>query len=157
MNNMNFQKTEEKTYWLCILNRKNWEVVKKENVWGVSERHKNQLNKAKIGDVFIFYTISELTGRERTESEITGIFEVASKPYKDNKKLFSSVGTRHFGEIFPYRIKVKPLEIFENPIAFRPLTKKLSFITNKKRWSLHLLGAAMKAIPKEDYDLLASM
>ena len=32
-------------YWLCILNRKNFEIVKEKNVWGVSKRHKNQFYK----------------------------------------------------------------------------------------------------------------
>jgi len=30
------------TYWLCITNREDWEIIKKNNIWGVPEkRHKN--------------------------------------------------------------------------------------------------------------------
>jgi len=30
------------TYWLCITNREDWEIIKKNNIWGVTEkRHKN--------------------------------------------------------------------------------------------------------------------
>lgn len=142
-------------YWLCILNRANWEVVKKNNIWGVSERHKNQINSTKIGDVLVFYAISEIVNKERKESEITGIYGVASEPYKDSKKIFSSIG-RSFGEIFPYRINIKPIKIFEKPIPFKPLVGKIKFITNKKVWSSHLLGRAMRIIPKEDYEIIYS-
>lgn len=35
------------TYWLCITNEENWQVVKQKNVWGVAQRHKNTIAKVK--------------------------------------------------------------------------------------------------------------
>ena len=44
------------------------------------------------------------------------------------------------GETFPWRVKIKPIKIFDKPIKFKPLIPKLKFITNKKKWSGHLMG-----------------
>jgi len=144
----------EKTHWLCILNRENWNIVKRESVWGVSERHRKQINKAKIGDALVFYCVGETFGGEKREPEITGICEVASKPYKDSKKIFSSVGKQ---DIFPYRVRVKPIKIFEESIAFKPLVDKMNFIRNKKRYASHIFGKTMRTIPKEDYEVIMSL
>ena len=144
----------EPNYWLCILNRKNFEIVKEKNIWGVSKRHKNQIYKTKVGDILVFYVIGEIINNEKVGSEIVGIYKVVSEPYKDTTRIFSSVGTRNFGEIFPYRIKIAPVKIPKKPISFKKLVPELKFITNKKRWSLHLLGGAMRVIPKEDYETI---
>jgi len=60
-------------------------------------------------------------------------------------------------ETFPLRIKLKPIKIFEKPVEFKSLIPKLKFITNKRKWSGHLMGKAMRQIPKEDYDIIMSM
>ncbi len=58
-------------------------------------------------------------------------------------------------ETFPLRIKLKPVKIFDKPVKFKPLIPKLKFITNRKKWSGHLMGKAMREIPEEDYRLIA--
>ena len=60
-------------------------------------------------------------------------------------------------ETFPLRIKVKQVQIFKNPVEFKPLIPKLKFITNKKKWSGHLMGKAMRTIPQEDFELIGRM
>jgi hypothetical protein len=37
------------TYWLCITNEENWNVVREKNIWGVAERHRNTIAKVKKG------------------------------------------------------------------------------------------------------------
>ena len=54
-------------------------------------------------------------------------------------------------------INLKPLRIFQTPVEFKPLIPKLKFIKNKKKWSGHLMGKAMREIPKEDYELIMSL
>jgi len=46
--------------------------------------------------------------------------------------------------------------IFAPPIEFKPLIPNLAFITNKKQWSGHIRGQAMRTIPEEDYRLIMS-
>jgi len=126
--------------------------VKKNKVWGVSERHKNQINRTKVGDKLAFYLISEVKGKERLEPAIGGVAEVASEVFVDRKKIFPSAKVE--GEVYPYRIKIKNLEIFKPEKPFKPLIERLNFITNKRRYSGHLLGKAMRIIPQEDFELM---
>ena len=84
------------------------------------------------------------------KTSIGGIFEVVSEPYEDSKKIFKS--PPHLNETYPLRIKIKPLKLGE--VDFKSLIPKLKFITNKKKWSGHLMGKAMREIPEEDYKLI---
>jgi len=147
---------EKVTYWLCITNEANWHVVKDKNIWGVAKRHKNTISKVNAGDTFLMYLKQEKINDEIKESRIAGIFEAASTVYTDDKKIFQvpiGMGT----ETFPLRIKVKPVQIFKKPVVFKPLIPKLKFITNKNKWSGHLMGKAMRTIPKDDFVLIGSM
>ena len=47
------------TYWLCITNEENWQVVKQRNVWGVAERHRNTIAKVILGDTLLMYLKQE--------------------------------------------------------------------------------------------------
>jgi len=143
-------------YWLCILNERNWNVVKSKGIWGVSERHKNTIEKVEIGDKLIFYLVQEKTGEGILPSRIAGIGEAISKSFKDSSRIFSSKGFSS-SETFPYRIKVRLEIILEKPLEFKPLIPKLSFIKNKRRWTGHIMGKAMRRIPKEDYETIVSM
>jgi len=57
-------------------------------------------------------------------------------------------------ELFPLRVRLKPVDIFKKPVAFKPLIPGLQFITNKKKWSGHLMGKAMRQISKEDFEVI---
>ena len=46
-------------YWLCITNSENWDVINNKNTWGVSDRHKNTINRVKKGDQVAIYGIQE--------------------------------------------------------------------------------------------------
>jgi predicted RNA-binding protein len=87
-------------FWLCILNRENFEAVRKEQVWGVAERHKKQLSRAKPGELCAFYLIAEGAGDNRKEPIIGGIAEIASEPYEDLSDIFPS--KRNPSEVYPY-------------------------------------------------------
>jgi predicted RNA-binding protein len=140
-------------YWLCITNEANWKVIREKNVWGVPERHKNTIAKVKPGDKLVIYVKQKKVGEEVRPSRIMGVYEVVSEPFKDSTRIFKtprSIGS----ESFPWRVKIKPIKIFDKPIEFRPLVSKLKFITNKRKWSGHLKGKAMREIPKEDFELI---
>jgi len=125
-------------YWLCITNEANWNVIRSKEVWGVSDRHKDKIAMTKEGDKFVFYV---------KPMRIGGIFEVISKPFREKNPIFE-------GEIYPHRVKIKPIVISKRFLEFRPLIGKLHFITPKKKWGGHLQGKAMKPIPEEDFELM---
>jgi predicted RNA-binding protein len=54
-------------------------------------------------------------------------------------------------EVFPLRVRLRGVEICDPPVSFKPLIPKLAFITNRKQWSGHIRGQAMRKIPEEDY------
>jgi predicted RNA-binding protein len=140
------------TYWLCITNRANWKVIKEKNVWGVPKRHRNTIAKVKPGDRLVIYLKQERENKEVLEPKIVGIFEVVSEPYEDSSRIFKP----HMpNETYPLRVKIKPVKIGE--VDFKPLIPKLKFITNKRKWSGHLMGKAMREIPEEDYNLIESL
>jgi len=50
------------------------------------------------------------------------------------------------GEVFPFRMNVRPVAAFAGPLEFKPPIGDLTLITNKKMWSGHL-RQAMRDIP----------
>lgn len=40
---------------MAITNRKNWEIIKDNEVYGVQKKNLNQLNNVKIGDNIVFF------------------------------------------------------------------------------------------------------
>jgi len=140
------------TYWLCITNEENWKVIKAKNIWGVPGRHKSTISKVKPGDKLLIYLKQEKIGDELKEPRIVGVFEVASEVFEESSRIFKA--PRGSNEVFPYRIKIKPIKIFDKPLEFKPLIPKLKFIKNKRNWSGHLKGKAMREIPEEDFELI---
>ena len=138
-------------YWFCISNEENWQIIKKANVWGVSEHWKKRLEQIKPGDHLVLY-VKQIKEKhlEIVPPRIVGIFEVVSKPYSDKQRLFKS---HKEGEIYPFRIKIKPIKIAEKIISFRELIPKASFIKNKWKWSLSM-RITIRPISEKDYKLI---
>ena len=136
------------TNWLCILNRENFETVKNKLVWGVSERHKKNLLKAKPKDLCAFYLITDGFEDRKKDSGIGGIFEVVSQPYLDRSEIFPSM--RSSEDVYPYRIHLKHLKTFQPELPFKPLIPELKFITNKEHYSGHIMGRGMREMPESD-------
>ena len=144
------------SYWLCITTEENWKVIKERNVWGVPERHKNTIAKVKPGDKLLIYIKQERDKDKVIEPRIVAVYEAISEVFKDNKRIFKSPPDMG-NEVFPLRIKLKPVKIFSTPVDFKSLIPKLKFIKNKQKWTGHLMGKAMREIPEEDYNLIMSV
>ncbi len=141
------------TYWLCITTEENWKVIKEKNVWGVPERHKNTIAKVKPGNNLLIYLKQERDKDKIIEPRIVAVYEAVSEVFKDGKRVFKSPPGMG-NEVFPLRIRLKPVKIFSTPVDFKSLIPKLKFITNKQKWTGHLMGKAMREIPEEDYRLI---
>lgn len=140
--------------WLCILDRANFEVVIRERVWGVSSYYKNKLMKAKPEDICAFYLIGESS---RDKPAIAGIFEITSNPFIEFSEIFQSRRShskRSEKELYPYRVRLSPIKIFEPELSFKELIPDLNFIKNKKRYAGHLVGKTMRVIPVGDMDFI---
>jgi len=142
-------------YWLCITTEENWNVIKQKNVWGVQEKHRNTIARVKPGDKCLIYVMSTKKDDEIIPPRIMATYEVASEVFKDGSKIFKPP-ERNRNEVFPLRIKLKPIKIFDKPVDFKSLIPKLRFIRNKQKWTGHIQGKAMREISKEDYQLIIS-
>ena len=143
--------------WLAISNRENSDVVIKKKIWGVSKRYVNAISKVAIGDSILVYVGQKIVNKEIIPAAITGAFEVTSTVYEDTTSIFTAPNTLLGDEIFPLRIKLKPILIFKEPVIFKPLIPKLKFIKNKKMYTGSYRGKAMRVIPEEDYQLILSI
>lgn len=143
------------TRWLAISNRENSEVVIKKHVWGVPKRSINAIGRVRSGDTVLVYVGQKIVDREVLPPAITGAFEVTSMMYEDTSQIFTAPA-KLGNEVFPLRINLRPIRIFDPPVEFKPLIPDLKFITNKKMWSGHIRGQAMREIPEEDYQRVMS-
>lgn len=138
------------TRWLAISNRENADVVLEKHVWGVPRRSINAITRVRPGDTVLVYVGQKVVDKEVLPPAVTGAFEVTSEMYEDASRIFTAPA-KLGDEIFPLRINLKPLAVFDPPVAFKPLIPDLAFITNKTMWSGHIRGQAMREIPEEDY------
>jgi len=131
--------------------------VQQQGIWGVADHHKNSIGKVEIGDKLLFYVIGESSGQNRLEPAITGLAEAASEVFRDRKEIFRSGSVKSPSEIFPLRIKLSNLIVLKEEIPFKPFIPSLEFIKNKKKWSGHIQGLAMRMIPRDDFEKLAEV
>ena len=141
-------------YWICITNKENWDVIKNKLIWGVSDRHYKVIKRVKKGDKLLIYVISHRENNKIVPSQIVGVFEADSEVFRDETPIF--VSPKGKTEVYPNRIKLKMIKIFDPPIEFKPLVPKLKFIVNKKKWAGSLQGRAMREIPEEDFNTIMS-
>jgi predicted RNA-binding protein len=139
-------------HWIASSNRDNWKILVKKHIWGVPGRNKNLIHRVKPGDTILVYVRQEKEDDTILPSAITGAYEVVSEPYEDHSRLFTTP-PQMGDEVFPFRMKVRPVAVFAEPLEFKPLIPDLTFIENKKMWSGYL-RVAMREIPAEDYHLI---
>jgi predicted RNA-binding protein len=140
------------TYWFASSNRDNWEIIKKKNIWGIPIRNKAIIERVKPGDNILIYVSQKKENDEILPSAITGAFEIISKGHKDTIPIFITP-EKMGNEVFPYRVRLKPIKIFKEPLEFKQLIPKLKFIKNKTMWTGHI-RVAMREIPEEDYKFI---
>jgi predicted RNA-binding protein len=140
------------TLWLCITTEENWKVIKEKNIWGVAERHRNTIARVKPGDKCLIYVMSHRKDKEIVPPSVVAAYEVDSEMFRNASRIFNSPPDRK--ETYPLRIKLSPIKIFLKPIDFKSLIPELSFIKNKRRWTGHIQGKAMREIPEEDFQLI---
>ncbi|MDD4254052.1 MAG: EVE domain-containing protein [Methanofollis sp.] len=142
------------TRWLATSTRENADVVTRKKIWGVPKRDISQINRIRPGDTLLVYVGHEEIDKDITlPPAITGCFEIVSGVYEDTDPIFTA--PRKLGnEVFPLRFRLKTIAVFDPPVEFTPLIPRLKFITEKKQWSEHIKGQAMRAITEEDHALI---
>lgn len=144
-------------FWLAIINRDNCGVMKKNNICAVAKRHVNSIQRLKMGDKILVYVGREITeNKEIKPSQIVGAYEVTSKVYEDDSPIFTPTKSQ-VNELFPFRVRIKPIKIFSNPVDFKENVENFEFITNKKNYASHLQGRSIRSIPEADFNFVMSI
>jgi predicted RNA-binding protein len=130
-------------YWFCVVNEDNWEIIRRKNLWGVSEGNRKRLESTQIGDLLVFYVKRYRLG---------GSFRIVSKPFTSHGKVFIPAKSAP-EEVFPYRVKLRPEVIPAKPKDFMKIIPKLNFIGNKKQWKAYL-QKAMRQIGENSFNTL---
>ena len=139
--------------WLFTITEENFEVVKSSGLFGVPESSKAP-RLVKPGDKLIFYVMK--TGAKSLGGMIVGVFRATSSWRRENKRLWPDE-IREKKVKYPFRINVEPIKLGAAP--FKELVPKLSFVVNKKRPQVHLIGTPANAgrpISDKDLDVILS-
>jgi len=143
-------------FWIYVTTSDNWKITKKQLLLAVPERNKNAIARLRKGDRCLIYVKQERVAGEVIGAQIMGEYEIASEVFNDSKRVFTTPHGLSEKEKFSLRTKLKPITVFENPIVFKPLVEKLTFITHKKNYGTHLIGRALIPIGEGDYKLIVS-
>lgn len=123
-------------------------IIKKlieKNIWIFKEGAPN-VKKIKVGDRILIYECGP--GRRFFYGEIEICSEVSPNTQESNS-LAENLGLIWMTQY----CKIKLIKVFKKPIFIKPLIEKLSFLTEKKNYGLHLrLGIV--SIPENDYELI---
>ncbi|TAJ45557.1 EVE domain-containing protein [Methanofollis fontis] len=142
------------TRWIGTSTRENADIVMKKEVWGVSKKDINQINRIRPGDTLLLYVGQKTIDRETTlPPAIIGCFEIVSGVSHDTTPIFT-VPRKLGNEVFPLRVRLKTVEVFEPPVEFEPLIPRMAFIADKKQWSGQNGGQTMRAITEEDHSYI---
>ena len=143
------------TNWFGITTYENWKIINNSLIWGQKSSYKTIMSQTHIGDKLIIYVgrrignkVEKNTGL--TLSSIMGIYEIISPSFVENSKIFGTIRNQE-SEIYPVRIKLKLVKLFNPPLKFKYLINSITFIKNKEMWWTHIRGRSIFKISEEDF------
>jgi predicted RNA-binding protein len=147
-------------YWCISTSAKNWEICRKNSLWGMDARYFVTLKKfLKAGDKAVVYTHG---------GKFVAVIEFIGKYFYSEKNLGWTKEKNEF--LFPYRIKFNLIHEARNPILISFSTEEsgnkarwikpnfidnIIFIADKgKTWNQYLQVSIIN-ITKEDFDTIS--
>jgi hypothetical protein len=119
--------------------------------WGLAERTRYR-KQLKPGDFALIY----ISGHREYAQHLVGVAELNSEctAVKWSERGVWDAPSQ-IDLYSPYKVDLKNINIFKDPLCIRPLIGKLSFIkqAHLKLWRIYFQGGIAK-IPKEDFELL---
>ena len=93
--------------WLCPVKKRSWDIIKRNEIFGVSSFGEKILRKTKPNDLLVFYILSPM-------NKIIALCRVNSLPIKDATDLWG------LGR-YPHRIKIQMIKEFRRSIPLSQL------------------------------------
>jgi len=138
-------------YWIVVGSPQNFDIARRRgfDIFGFKSSRRREASEMKPGDKLVFY----LTG----VMKLAGIATVESSYFEDHTPVWRS--EKKPGEDFPFRVRVKPDVILDEPayLDVREIGPRLAY-TKKwpaEHWRLAFQGN-LHQIPEEDYKLILS-
>lgn len=135
-------------FWVLVGSRDNFEITRDHHfaVAGIKSTRRKKAEEMRPGDYILYY----LTGL----MVFSGIVEITSPCYEDFKPIWSCSSDKR-PEIFPYRVKTKPVLIAPNESAFikaAPIQEELTYLRKwpDKNWTLGFQGQ-LHRWPENDF------
>ena len=137
------------THWIVVGSPENFEIARRRgfDIFGFKSSRRREASAMKPGDKLVFY----LTG----VMKLAGIATVESPYFEDHAPVWRS--EKKPGEDFPFRVRVKPDVILDEPdyLDVREIGPRLAY-TKKwpaEHWRLAFQGN-LHQIPREDHQLI---
>ena len=137
-------------YWIIAVSEDNWEVIKRENVYGAPETlgTRSPTRLIEPGDVIIFYV--KMRGSKSLGGKFVGAFRVVSQWYREDRPMWPDEVSE--GKVrYPWRVRLEPIKL--GIADFRELVPRLRFVEKKERAHAYLVGTPAnlrRPIPEED-------
>ena len=138
-------------YWIVVGSAQNFDIARRRafDIFGFKSSRRREASEMKPGDKLVFY----LTG----VMKLAGIATVESPYFEDHTPVWRS--EKKPGEDFPFRVRVQPDIILDEPayLDAREIGPRLAY-TKKwpaEHWRLAFQGN-LHRIPQEDYHLILS-
>ena len=130
-----------KNIWFCITNLSNWEIIKKEKVYGFNEKNKRYYENLKEGDIVVIYVVPKRIG---------GLYEISNVNYQGNVQLpYRS---------YPYRIALKEDLVPKDMLEVTAKTiGNLSIFSHTISWGMVLMGKSILQLKRHDYNKIRSL
>lgn len=137
--------------WLIPITEKNWEAIKRENVYGAPEGSAAQ-KLIKSGDNLVFYITKK--GSKRLGGRVVGVYRVTSEWFREDKPLWPDEVSENRVK-YPWRTKIESIKL--GVADFRELVERLSITKSRKAPQAVLIGTpanGRKPIPEEDLRII---
>lgn len=128
-------------HWLLITSRHSWELLREAGAWKFADKSLKRAKEIRAGDKAIVY----ITG----ESVFAAVLEFVAE-------VETVVPERIFDGLFPHKVPFRVVDAPGFSVQIHPLLAELSFIVNKRVWSSHLQGQALRILSPQDFNLISN-
>lgn len=157
--NFFMQKADEKNYYIIVVNKFGYgkdflpaefifNTLISKSIWEFNKRTGN-LSKLQKNDKVAFYQAGK--GGQKFIARA----EFASAPFPKTEQ-HENYFKEDFMSYFNWRVNLKNIVIFDQPVFIRDILENLKFAVQKKYYG-HYFRQAILKINKEDYDLICSI
>ena len=139
-------------FWLYITTLDNWDISKEKRIIGVGEKHTSLVSKISEGDKGIIYIKCHGSSTKIKDPIVVASFTIGTYFFDTNQLFFTPKNM--ISQTFPNRYNLQKLDLFKNPVKMKKNVQDLTFLKNKERWGMHLMGRVMIELTKSDYNVI---